>query len=143
VGDAVLEGGCFCGAIRYQLHGGLQPAQACHCSRCRKAFSGPSSAYAALPEGSSLSWLSGAELLTRYAGASGWGLAFCRVCGSTLCGILNGTVHGLILGSVDGDPGVDIARHLFTGSKAAWDHIGGDAPQYDEWPTGDDEERAD
>jgi hypothetical protein len=95
-----------------------------------------------LSDGSSLTWQSGAELLTRYSGASGWGLAFCQVCGSTLCGILNGKVHGLTLGGVDGDPGVDIALHLFTGSKAPWDHIGGDAPCHDQWPPGDGEERS-
>jgi hypothetical protein len=38
------------------------------------------------------------------------------------------------LGSVDGDPGVRIEMHIFVGSKAAWDHIGGDAPQFPELP---------
>jgi hypothetical protein len=38
------------------------------------------------------------------------------------------------LGSVDGDPGVQIDMHIFVGSKASWDHIGGIAPQYSEMP---------
>jgi hypothetical protein len=27
---------------------------------------------------------------------------------------------------------VEIEMHIFVGSKAPWDHIGGDAPQFDE-----------
>ncbi|WP_291989264.1 GFA family protein [Candidatus Accumulibacter sp. ACC007] len=123
----MLEGGCFCGAVRYQINGHLQAARACHCSRCRKAFSGASSAYAALSGGSTLTWESGAEQLARYRRKNDWGLAFCGVCGSTLCGILNGTIHGVALGNVDGDPGVGLALHLLVASKAPWDHIGGDA----------------
>jgi len=42
----MIEGGCFCGAVRYQIEGALGRASACHCSRCRKAFSSASSAYA-------------------------------------------------------------------------------------------------
>jgi hypothetical protein len=52
-----------------------------------------------------------------------------------LCGIVAGSVQGVTLGSVDGDPGVDIAMHIFVGSKASWDHIGGDAPQFEAFPT--------
>ncbi len=63
------------------------------------------------------------------------GLCFCRACGTTLCGMVGGNVHGVTLGSVDGDPGIDIAMHIFVGSKAPWDHIGGDAPQFDGFPT--------
>jgi hypothetical protein len=45
-----------------------------------------------------------------------------------------GEVHGVTLGTVDGDPGVEIEMHIFVGSKAPWDHIGGDAPQHLEFP---------
>ncbi|RYZ03784.1 MAG: GFA family protein [Myxococcales bacterium] len=132
----MLEGGCFCGAVRYKIDGVLGRASACHCSRCRKAFSGASSAYAELPSGSTLSWVLGKDRLAEYVGPTGWGLAFCRVCGSTLCGIFEGKVHGVTLGTVEGDPGVEIEMHTFVGSKAPWDHIGGSAPQFDaEHPT--------
>ncbi len=126
-----LEGGCFCGAIRYRVDGELIDARSCHCSRCRKAFSGAGSAYAEVrPQ--DFAWVSGHANLTTYLNAAGWGLGFCSVCGSTLCGIHGDQVHGVTLGTVDGDPGVVIARHIFVGSKAPWDDIGGDAPQYKE-----------
>jgi hypothetical protein len=50
-----------------------------------------------------------------------------------LCGTHDGKVHGVTLGCVDGDPGVQIEQHLFVGSRAPWDHIGGSAPQFETW----------
>ena len=129
----MITGECFCAAISYELEGTLEKGRSCHCSRCRKAFSGASSAYAELSAGSSLRWTGTGELST-YASSSGWAIGFCGNCGSTICGLFDGEVHGLTLGCVNGDPGVEIEHHLFVGSKAPWDHIGGDAPQHDEFP---------
>lgn len=135
--DSKILGGCFCNSVRYELRGSLQHARACHCSRCRKAFSGASSAYAELSPSSSLEWLTGKELLSIHETGGGWGMAFCSKCGSTLCGMHEGEVHGLTLGCIDGDPGVEIEMHIFVASKAPWDHIGGEAEQFDEHARGD------
>ena len=130
-----LTGGCFCGQVRYEITAPLRAARCCHCSRCRKAFSGAGSAYAEVdPE--SFRWTQGEALLTRFESMPGWGLCFCRRCGTTLAGLHGAAVHGVTLGSVDGDPGVQIAQHLYVGSRAPWDHIGGDAPQYVEGSDG-------
>jgi len=129
---AEIQGGCFCNQIRYRLRGTLQNARACHCSRCRKAFNGASSAYAELAPSASLEWTSGKANLAIFETGGGWAMAFCSKCGSTLCGLHDSEVHGLTLGCVDGDPGVEIERHIFVGSKAPWDHIGGDAEQFSE-----------
>ncbi len=128
-----IIGGCFCGNVRYKIDAPLKNARSCHCSRCRKAFSGASSAYAEVsPE--SFKWVSGRENLVQYESTPSWGLCFCRTCGTTLCGTHDGQVHGITLGSVDGDPGIQIGMHIFVGSRAPWDHIGGTAPQFDEFP---------
>jgi hypothetical protein len=129
----MLTGGCFCGRIRYEITAPLRVARSCHCSRCRKAFSGAGSAYADIEPGS-LKWTSGEDGLKRYESTPGWGLAFCSTCGTTLCGMYKGDVHGVTLGSIDGDPGIEIGMHIFVGSKAPWDHIGGQAPQFKEFP---------
>ena len=130
-----LTGGCLCGAVRYEITGALMAGRSCHCSRCRKAFSGAGSAYAEV-DPATFTWVAGEDKLARYESGPGWGLRFCGVCGTTLCGDAGGSIHGVTLGSVDGDPGVEIEQHLFVGSKAPWDHIGGDAPQYQEFPPG-------
>ena len=128
-----ITGGCFCGRIRYQVAEPLRNARSCHCSRCRKAFSGAGSAYAELSPGS-FAWISGADELTQFESTPGWGLGFCRTCGTTLCGLHEGIVHGVTLGSVDGDPGIRIGMHIFVDSRASWDHIGGNAPQFAQSP---------
>jgi hypothetical protein len=127
-----LTGGCFCGRVRYTIAAPLKAARSCHCSRCRKAFSGAGSAYAEVEAGS-FSWVSGESSLVTYESVpgGGWGLRFCGTCGSTLCGTHRGEVHGVTLGCVDGDPGVQIERHIFVGSRAPWDHIGGSALQFE------------
>ncbi|MEM1310977.1 MAG: GFA family protein [Cyanobacteria bacterium P01_H01_bin.153] len=128
-----ITGGCFCGAVRYQVSAPLKAGRSCHCSRCRKAFSGAGSAYAEV-QADTFAWVSGEALLTKYETGPGWGMGFCGQCGSTICGLREGQVHGVTLGSVDGDPGVEIEMHIFVGSKAPWDHIGGSAPQYEKFP---------
>jgi hypothetical protein len=130
----MVAGGCSCGRVRYEVAASLMNARSCHCSRCRKAFSGAGSAYAEVPAGS-FSWISGEDALTHFEAAPGWGLGFCRTCGTTICGTHDGEVHGVTLGSVNGDPGVQIGMHIFVGSKAPWDHIGGSAPQFEEGPS--------
>lgn len=128
-----ISGSCFCGLVRYEVEAPLQNARACHCSRCRKAFNSASSAYAEIPKGA-FRWSSGEKHLSLYQAQKEWALAFCSRCGSTLAGLFQGEVHGITLGTVDGDPGVEISMHLFVDSKAPWDHIGGSAPQYAKRP---------
>ncbi len=117
-----LTGECFCGEVKYEIDGAVRDARSCHCSRCRKAFSAQASAYALVnPE--EFHWRAGEELLTTYSSVEGFGLRFCKRCGSTLCGILEDQVHGITLGCLNEDPNVEIGRHIFVGSKARWEVI--------------------
>ena len=83
----------------------------------------------------SFSWVSGEDNLTRYESAPGWGLCVLpdlrhhavRHARATRCTVSRWAASTAI-------PGIEIEMHIFVGSKAPWDHIGGDAPQYDESP---------
>lgn len=116
----MISGECFCATIQYQIDGALHDARSCHCSRCRKAFSAQASAYA-LVEPQTFTWIAGAEHLTTYTNKDGFGIGFCSICGSTLCGLFQGEIHGVTLGCVNGDPQVEIGMHIYVGSKAAWE----------------------
>ena len=126
-----IAGECFCGEVRYEVKGKLRDARSCHCSRCRKAFSSQASAYA-LVNSKEFKWIAGKELLTSYIGQHGFGLQFCSKCGSTLCGIFEGSIHGVTLGCVNGDPNIEIGRHIYVGSKASWEVIPDGVVQYQE-----------
>jgi len=124
-----ITGECFCGDINYKIEGKLRDARSCHCSRCRKAFSSQASAYA-LVESHEFEWLAGQDLLTTYSSKHGFGLQFCSQCGSTLCGIYNGSVHGVTLGCLNGEPEIEIGRHIYVASKASWEVIPEGVIQY-------------
>jgi len=130
-----LTGACFCGAIAYRINRPLTAARACHCSQCRKAFSGAASAYA-LVDAEAFTWVRGEDRLTSYVGASGAGKQFCSICGSMLCGVVAGEIHGIALGCLDQDPGIEIEMHIFVGSKAEWDILPQGVVAYETTPPG-------
>ena len=129
-----ISGECFCGAVTYKVSGKLRDARSCHCSRCRKAFSSQASAYA-LVDPVEFRWVTGEDLLTSFVGEHGAGLKFCSKCGSTLCGIVDGEVHGVTLGCVNGDPDIEIGRHIFVASKAPWEVIPEGVTTFEEGPS--------
>ncbi len=127
-----ITGECFCGKVKYQITAPLSPANFCHCSRCRKAFSSNSSAFAAVNP-NKFQWTSGEKLLTSYLNKDGIGLQFCKICGSTLAGVAHGKVMGITLGCLNGNPKIKLGQHIYTGSKASWDVIPNDgAPRFEE-----------
>ena len=128
-----ITGECFCGEVSYQISGSLRDARSCHCSKCRKAFSSQASAYA-LVDSEEFAWITGEELLSTYIGKHGYGLQFCKLCGSTLCGVFNDQVHGVTLGCLNGDPEVELRMHIYVGSKAKWETIPEGVTQYCEGP---------
>ena len=128
-----ITGECFCGSIKYQIDGKLRDAKSCHCSRCRKAFSAQASA-AAFVEPAEFKWLSGEELLTSYVGVHGYGLQFCKTCGSTLCSIYKDEILQVTLGCVNGEPDIEIGQHIFVGSKASWEIMPEGFAQFEKWP---------
>lgn len=132
-----ITGECFCGRVKYQIEGKLRDARSCHCSQCRKAFSSQASAYA-LVDPTEFIWLSGEDQLTSYRSNDGFGLQFCKICGSTICGTHNGTVHGVTLGCINGDPDVEIGMHIYVGSKARWEIIPEGVTQFQEGPPAKD-----
>ncbi len=129
----MITGGCFCGAVTYQVNGKLRDAKSCHCSQCRKAFNAQASA-AAMVDPGEFEWLSGEGNITSYIGEHGFGLQFCKTCGSTVCTVYNDKVFQVTLGCVDGDPEVEIGMHLYVGSKATWEVMPESIVTFEEGP---------
>ncbi len=128
-----ITGGCFCGSVTYQVNGLLRNAKSCHCSDCRKAFNAQASA-AAFVEHQEFEWRTGSEHLTTYVGSHGYGVQFCKICGSTLCTVYKDRVLQLTLGCVNGEPDIGTLQHIFVGSKAHWEVMPEGISQFDEWP---------
>ncbi len=132
-----MQGGCLCGAIRYEVDGALSDISNCHCSMCRRFHGAAYSTYGKVNAGQ-FRWLKGQDRLSVYETTPGIGWAFCRSCGSSL-GIPNGDALGSVtLGTLDEDPGDRPTYHMFVGSKAAWHDITDALPQFDAWPPAED-----
>lgn len=130
-----IRGSCLCGAVRYEVTGSLGPAGHCHCSMCRKSH-GAAFATWAFVDPKRFRWTSGAELVEGYLSSPGRERCFCRKCGAPLVATHDGKVTELVLGSVDGDPGLRPREHIFVASRAPWHEITDALPQFAEWPPG-------
>lgn len=125
------QGSCLCKRVKYEIRGELTSISFCHCSMCRK-ISGAASAAVAIAAPDHLFWIQGEELLKKFQFETGWSSTFCFNCGSPLPQCHNTEPMCFIpAGSLDTDPGPAVMGHIFVGSKAAWDQIASDAPQFD------------
>jgi hypothetical protein len=131
-----VQGSCLCGGVAYAISGPPLRMFYCHCSRCRL---GRSAAHAAniFYKADGLRWVRGAELVQDYQlpEAQYFGTAFCRRCGSAVPRVsVERNVAVVPAGSLDNDPGMRVQAHIFVGSKAGWDRITDQVPQFAEMP---------
>jgi hypothetical protein len=127
----VLNGSCACGRVRYELRGELVgPLGHCHCWQCRK-HSGASFGTTAPVKAAELAVVQGAERLRSWESSPGIHRFFASCCGSPLYKRRDDfpQLLGLRLGSLDSDPGRQVARHIFVSSKAPWVELRDGLPQ--------------
>jgi hypothetical protein len=77
----ILQGGCFCGAIRYEAQGPAFHATLCHCDDCRRATGAPAVAWFSVESGK-LRYLQGEP--TELRSSPQVTRAFCGRCGTQL-----------------------------------------------------------
>lgn len=95
------QGGCLCGAVRYELRGEPYKGGLCHCTDCRKVTGSPFLSYA--------DWRP-AQFSVTGDYATYDGRCFCPTCGSRLFSFGENQVE-IYLGSLDDAP-YDIAPRL-------------------------------
>jgi hypothetical protein len=132
----VVEGGCLCGDVAYEIRGTPLYMWNCHCSRCRLGRSAAHASNVFYPL-DAFRWTRGETQVVDFTlpEALRFGTAFCRRCGSGLPRV--SAARGFVLvpaGSLDVDPGIRPSGHIFVGSKAEWYEITGELPRYDELP---------
>lgn len=128
----MTEGGCLCGAVRFAVGEFSSGIFKCHCSKCRKAFGGASSA-AALASEDAFSWLQGSEGIREYRSESGFTRRFCPACGSILPQYLpDHKVYWVPVGLLHSDPGIRLKQHIHVNSMAAWEILDEQARQHGE-----------
>lgn len=127
-----LNGGCGCGAVRFQVTSPFATANYCHCTRCQRR-SGAAASANARPESGSFRLLSGASNLRIWRPDGGWEKVFCGDCGSAIFS-RNPDDHELIsirMGAFDTDPGIRPSLRQFVAFSAPWEPIPDDGlPQH-------------
>jgi hypothetical protein len=119
-----LQGGCLCGAVRFQITSPFLSAGYCHCTHCQRRTGTGSSANGRVPqEGFQL--LQGAEQLRSYQPEDGRPKRFCGSCGSALFSgdPLSDPEVAVRLGALDGDPGIRPHYRQFVDSAASWEPV--------------------
>ena len=134
----MYQGGCLCGAVRFEMHGLIRNIVYCHCSQCRKV-QGSAFATNGIVAADDFHITQGDASLSCYAEAPGQGKYFCRDCASPNMS-KNAAFPGQVrvrLGTIESDISERPTAHIFVGSKASWDEIPDDGlPRYDEHEPG-------
>ncbi|MBF9048937.1 GFA family protein [Roseobacter sp. HKCCD9010] len=120
----MTTGSCLCGAIRYSVSAALRPVIACHCAQCRKTsghhVAATSAPREAVEVSGDVTWYASSDIARR---------GFCGICGSNLFWDGPGSHLSIFAGTLDGDPGVRLAGHIFCADKGAYYEIADGLPQ--------------
>ena len=116
-----MRGKCLCEAVEFEVKGPMPKLYQCHCSLCRKQ-GGSTSNTATVVASKNFRWLSGEEHVSSYVRPTGFRSNFCSNCGSTLPNPLRNTpYHWIPSGMFDASEKLEVAVHLYVGSRASWD----------------------
>jgi hypothetical protein len=119
-----LQGGCLCGAVRFELTAPLISAGYCHCTHCQRRTGTGSSANGRVPQ-AGFRLVAGAQELRAFKPPAGVPKLFCTRCGSAL---FSGDPFAdeevaVRLGALDRDPGIRPQYRQFVDSAASWEAI--------------------
>ena len=126
------QGGCFCGAVRYEVTGKTTGVTYCHCSKCRR-WHGHVGAYTAVDRDAF--WLTETRGLKWHTVSPTVRRGFCAECGSSV--FFDESPErkmGICAGTFDEPTGLREKAHIFVGSKGDYYAISGELPTYDTMP---------
>jgi len=132
-----IDGGCYCGEVRYCFEGEPGPAMQCHCRECQYITGGNPNAFVILPD-SDFRFTQGApssfqradieNAVTRH---------FCSTCGTAI-GTTSPAAPGAIVikvGTMDDASFYQPAMAIFTKDAKAFHHIPDEIPSFEGLPT--------
>jgi hypothetical protein len=131
-----VSGSCLCGAVSYEIRPPYVFFQYCHCSRCRK-FTGAAHAANIFVSAEQFRWTAGEDKVRQHVvpDAKYYCSAFCTVCGSSMpWKSRNDKFYLVPAGTLDDEPGAEVQRNIYWGSRAPWYKAVADLPTHDELP---------
>ena len=133
-----IEGGCYCGEVRYTFEGETGPAMQCHCRECQYITDGNPNVFVMIPEaelnftGGELSSFQRTDIdnaVTRH---------FCPSCGTAVGTTTPGApgVFVMKVGTMDNADFFQPDMAIFTKDARSFHHIPDGLPSFEELPSG-------
>jgi len=121
----VLQGGCLCQAIQFEVTNQFTHFHLCHCYQCQK-MTGSAHVSNLFTTKDAIKWLQGETETKRYT-VPGRQLTnvFCQHCGSPVPHIASSGKSLIVpAGSLEGEPNLLPQDHIFMGESRKWhEHI--------------------
>lgn len=129
----MYTGSCLCGGVAFEIEGGLEPIQVCHCSQCRKAQGTPFATNIPVAA-AAFRLLRGGDLLSSFAASPGKLRVFCGACGSPIFSKREDLPDVLRVraGTLDGHLATQPIAHFYYASRANWFEIKDELPKFPE-----------
>ena len=126
----MYKGSCLCGAVTFSITGTIEDIVMCHCSLCRKAQGSTYATNGVVNEDDFT--LKGAGKLIGYESSKGNTKYFCHICGSPIFSRNKNHKNKvrIRLETIESDIQERPIAHVIVSSKANWDHITDELPQY-------------
>lgn len=124
-----LQGGCLCGAVRYEAD--VEPGRTthCHCVHCRRSSGAPLVTWTQVPT-DRFRWVAGEP--GRYASRAGVERTFCRGCGTQLTFVdsEDDNILDITAGSLDDPDRLQPEDHVWCDRRIRWMPDADGLPRY-------------
>jgi hypothetical protein len=129
-----LQGGCHCGAVRYEVSGEPQHVALCHCTDCRKSAGAPMVAWAAFAE-AEFTLLRGE--LTTFNSSGESVRSFCSKCGTGIASRNAEFLPGVVdiqSATLDDPNALPAGAHIQTAERIDWMAEAHCLPEFQRYP---------
>jgi hypothetical protein len=129
-----LQGGCQCGAVRYEVNGTPQHVALCHCSDCRKSAGAPMVSWAAFAE-AEFTLVQG-EITTFNSSGSAM-RSFCSTCGTGIAYRNEEYLPGIVdiqSATLDDPDALPAGAHIQVAERIGWMAEAHSLPEFQRYP---------
>ncbi|MEQ1538312.1 MAG: GFA family protein [Sphingorhabdus sp.] len=129
-----LQGGCQCGAVRYEVNGTPQHVALCHCSDCRKSSGAPMVAWAAFAE-TEFTLVQGD--LTTFNSSGSAMRSFCSTCGTGIAYRNQEYLPGIVdiqSATLDDPDALPAGAHIQVAERIGWMAEAHSLPEFQRYP---------
>jgi hypothetical protein len=128
----VIEGGCFCRAVRYRARGVPSNSMVCHCQSCRRIAAAPVVAWVTFAR-DEFAFTAGDP--GEFSSSAPVRRTFCRACGTPLTYRHNDvpSTIDITTASLDDPNAFPPTHHSWLSHDLAWVRFGDGLPTFQEW----------